>query len=145
MITAALQSTRAQTVSTSSKGGFSLVELLTCIAILGIILALAIPSLAGILTASTSSKSLRQAQVVAQTYASACAAGAVFADANPQTVVDALTRCGGVRGRGIFADMTFQVSLSAAEKAEVVRCEALIVNQLPDGTGQLGYRPGGAR
>lgn len=145
MKTASRKSVQSSRFNRNFLRGFSLVELLTCIAVLGLIVAMAIPSLAGMVQGSVSAKSQRQAQTIAQTYTSACAAGAVFADANPETIVETLTQAGGVRGKGVFADMIFRVSMSAAEKIEVVRSKALVTQTLPDGTMHLIYRPDAAR
>ena len=72
--------------------GFSLVELLSCLAIIGLIAAMALPSLAGIIDSSMSSKARHQVQTLTQTYAAAQAAGAVFAEPSREGVVEALTR-----------------------------------------------------
>lgn len=121
--------------------GFSLVELITCVAIIGMIAAMALPSLVGIIGQSVSAKSKRQSHCIAQTYAAACAAGVVFADSSCEGVVEALTRSGGVRGRGVFAEMTFSVSMSPEEKAGVIRSNTLVVRTLPNGSRQLEYHP----
>ena len=144
-MTAAFHSPSSSRRIRSTGGGFSLVELIICVSIIGLIVAMAIPSVAGIVDSSTSAKSQRQAQIIAQTYASACAAGAVFANSQPETVIEALTQTAGVRGKGIFADLVFTVTMTAAEKSDVVRSKALVTHSLPDGTTQLVYRPSTGR
>ena len=60
------------------KSAFSLVEMLVAVAVIGILSALAIPALAGVLQQGESVKTTRNAQLIATTYASARAAGAAF-------------------------------------------------------------------
>ena len=120
--------------------GFSLVELLASLAILGIIAAMALPCLAGMVNSSVCVKTKRQAQIVAQAYTSALAAGTVFADVTPAAVIDALSAVGGVRGKGIFSDMTFSVSMSVAEKDALCASGLLAVRTNLDGTAQLEYK-----
>jgi prepilin-type N-terminal cleavage/methylation domain-containing protein len=123
-----------------SPKGFSLVELVTCLAILGILVAMSLPSLAGIIETSVSSKARHQAQTIAQTYAAARAAGVVFAEPSREGVVEALTQPSGVRGRGIFAEMTFRVAMSPEEKAAVMQSTLLVSKTMPDGTLELECR-----
>lgn len=111
------------------------------LAILGVIAALALPTLAGVLKSSRSAKSVQQAQAIAQTFAAANAVGAVFAVHSREGVVDALTRPEGVQGAGIFSNVTFNVKLSLVDKNEVRSSALLIGHTLPDGKFQLEFKP----
>ena len=125
--------------------GFSLVELLTCMAIIGIMAAMVLPGLAGIIESGVASKARHQAQTVAQTYAAARAAGAVFTDASREGVVEALAQPTGVRGRGIFVEMTFRIAITPEEKAAVLQSPLLVSKTLPDGSLELECRPDSVR
>ncbi len=116
-------------------------ELLMAVAILGVIAALAIPSLAGVMDGGRQVKANRQAQAVAQTYAAARAAGAEFAVLTREGVVDTLTQMGGVHGRGIFSDTAFTLPLSPAERLEVRGSAALVGRVMEDGSFQLEFHP----
>ncbi len=121
--------------------GFSLMELLVCIGILGILTALALPGLAGVITGGVSAKERQQVQCVAHTYGAASAAGAIFPDATREGVIEALTRPGGVRGSGIFADMTFRIALAPEEKTAVLASPMLVVTTAPDGSPEVVCHP----
>lgn len=123
------------------RGGFGLTEVLMVVAILGVITALALPALAGVLQGGRSAKSKQQAQTIAQTFAAAEAVGAVFAVSSREGVVDALTRPEGVTGVGIFENVIFSVKLTAAEQNEVRTSPFLVGRTLPDGKFQLEFRP----
>jgi len=123
------------------KGGFGLTELLMVVAILGVITALALPALAGVLQGGRSAKSKQQAQTIAQTFAAAEAVGAVFAIPSREGVVDALTRPEGVTGRGIFENVIFSVRLTVAEQNEVRTSPFLVGRTLPDGKFHLEFMP----
>ena len=88
-----------------------------------------------------SAKEKRQAQSVALTFAAARSAGAVFPVATREAIVDALTRPGGVRGSGIFADVSFSVPVAAAEQSAVRTSPCLVEKVLPDGSVNLEFHP----
>ncbi len=121
--------------------GFGLTEVLMVVAILGVITALALPGLAGVLQGSRSAKSKQQAQAIAQTFAAAEAVGAVFASHSREGVVDALTRPEGVTGVGIFENVTFSVKLTIAEQNNVRVSPFLVGRTLPDGKFHLDFKP----
>lgn len=123
------------------QGGFGLTEVLMVVAILGVITALALPSLAGVLQGGRSAKSKQQAQAIAQTFAAAEAVGAVFATQSREGVVDALTRPEGVTGVGIFENVIFSVKLTIAEQTEVRTSPFLVGRTLPDGKFRLEFKP----
>ena len=123
------------------KAGFGLTEVLMVVAILGVITALALPSLAGVLQGGRSAKAKQQAQAIAQTYAAAEAVGAVFAIQSREGVVDALTRPQGVAGIGIFENVIFSVKLTLAEQNEVRNSPFLVGRTLPDGKFHLDFKP----
>jgi len=102
---------------------FSLTELLIAIAVLGVLLALVIPSFSGILQTAQDHKDQRNAQGLVSAYTNAKTCGAVFAAYSKQAVADALTgNAPGVivMGSGIFADTAFRLQMSAAEVASAL-------------------------
>ena len=141
-ISAALPNlTRSNFRGRRKESGFGLTEVIMVVAILGVIAALALPALAGVLQSSRSAKSVQQAQAIAQTFAAAEAAGAVIAVQSREGVVDALTRPEGVQGGGIFSNVTFNVKLSLVDKNEVRSSALLVGHTLPDGKFQLEFKP----
>ena len=123
------------------QSGFSLVELLVVIAVLGVVAGLAIPSLAGVIEKGRSAKALQQAQSVALTFSSARSAGVVFANPTREGVVDALTQPGGIRGSGVFSDVSFSVPIPYSEVQELRSSPCLVEKTLPDGTMVLEFHP----
>lgn len=97
--------------------------------------------MSGIYTSSQNAKSMRQAQNIANTYATALAAGASFDVQSREGVVDALTQPGGIKGHGVFADSIFSVPMSTDEKNLVKLSSALVESTLPDGSFYLQFRP----
>jgi prepilin-type N-terminal cleavage/methylation domain-containing protein len=120
--------------------GFSLVELLVVIAVIGILAAVAIAAMSGIFTRAEEAKAKRQAQNIVTTYAAAKAAGATFTILTKAGVVETLAATG-VHGSGAFADALFIVPLNGTEKANTKISPYLVETTYPDGTFALTFSP----
>ena len=97
--------------------GFSLVELLVVIAVIGVIAAIAIPAMSGIFENSGNAKARRNAQSIASMYSSLRAAGASVASPDATTIAEALTGAGvnGTAGTA-FSTTKFRVPMGTAER-----------------------------
>ena len=96
--------------------GFSLVELLVVIAVIGIIAALSIATVSQLTQSSANIQAKRNAQTIAQVASAAQAAGNTTISAAPD--LDAavnLIRNGGATGAAGFSDMNFEVSRISPE------------------------------
>ncbi len=97
--------------SKALKAGFSLVEMLVVIAVIGIIAAIAVPNIGRINDSAKEATNRRNAQNLASVYASANAAGHTFAGADEEAIVAAIV--GGytisVDDQGPFAGTFFGV------------------------------------
>ena len=111
------------TLKKNVKAGFSLVEMLVVIAVIGIIAAIAVPTIGSITAQANTNKAKRNAQNLASVFSSAIAAGATITGTDAAGVVGQLIA--GVNGADSFATTNFQVpnmsqgADSEAEKAIV--------------------------
>ena len=102
------------------KRAFSLCEMLVAIAVIGMIAALAVPSLAGILHQGCSLKTTRNAQTIATTYSAARAAGATFKNASTDLRGMVTELFEGKHGAGHMATSFFSVSRLKAKDLDAV-------------------------
>ncbi|MEM9479656.1 MAG: prepilin-type N-terminal cleavage/methylation domain-containing protein [Verrucomicrobiota bacterium] len=94
--------------SLNKKSGFSLVEMLVVIAVIGIIAAIAVPMIGNITGKAEENATRRNAQNIASVYSAAVAAGYSGAS-DLATAVDSVTTGNGVQGTGSFAGTYFFV------------------------------------
>lgn len=107
---------------TTAKKGFSLVELLVVIAVIGVIAAIAIPAMSGVFENSTIAKNKRNAQTIASLYANLRAAGGTVDSPNAANIAAALSTSPGISGsaNGAFASTKFYAPMSTTEAAATV-------------------------
>lgn len=109
-------------INTSRKAGFSLVEMLVVIAIIGIIAAIAIPNIGNLNASAREASARRNAQTVASVVNSAIAAGVVPATAGITDTATAISKAvaGLVPTQGAFKDKTFTCGAINAEDLTAV-------------------------
>jgi prepilin-type N-terminal cleavage/methylation domain-containing protein len=105
-------------IRSQSHAGFGLIELLTVIAVIGIMAAMAIPAFVGLWERGETTKNRRNAQTLVNTFSAARSAGATFTVYTKTAVLDLLSGNAGatrITGRGAFATTEFLVALSPEE------------------------------
>jgi prepilin-type N-terminal cleavage/methylation domain-containing protein len=100
-----------------NQAGFSLVEMLVVITVIGVIAAIAVPNIGVLTDAADDSKTRRNAQNIASIYSAALAGGADVTGADKEEIIDKLIA--GVNGIGAFESHTFLINgLSETEKVQ---------------------------
>jgi len=121
------------TLKKNVKAGFSLVEMLVVIAVIGIIAAIAVPTIGSITAQANKNKAKRNAQNLASVYSAALAAGATISGATDTAICDLLIV--GVTGADAFAGTYFQVP----NMSDTERDAAVVYLDIDGITGQLVY------
>jgi prepilin-type N-terminal cleavage/methylation domain-containing protein len=101
-----------------SASGFSLVELLVCIGVLGVLAAISIVVLNPVRENARVNKDKRNAQAIAAVAGSAQAAGAVLNTASVNEVIAQLRS--GVSGSGLFSSSEFKVAPFTPEEISAI-------------------------
>ena len=106
----------------SSCRGFTLVEALLAVAVIGVLAAIGIVSMMGIVRSAGNSKDRRNAQSVSALYSSARAAGATFSSLSADKVGVVNELIEGKAGKGLLSTVRFQLpGVSATEVNSLVR------------------------
>lgn len=122
----------------TAKAGFSLVEMLVVIAVIGIIAAIAVPTIGNITEQANISKAKRNAQNLASVCASAVAAGATIGT-DTATIIGELTSATGVNGSAAagFDGTFFRVPNMSTDEVTA----ATTYLEYDAGAGMIVYNP----
>ena len=107
-------------LNTARKAGFSLVEMLVVIAIIGIIAAIAIPNIGNLNASARDASARRNAQTVASVVNAAIAAGADTSSISTTSGAITAAVAGLTPGKGAFKDKTFTSGPINSEDATAV-------------------------
>jgi type IV pilus assembly protein PilA len=107
--------------------GFSLVELLAVVAVIGILAAIIVPNLSSNNLAAEHAVARRNAQAISSLNAQAIAIGApeLRGVSDPVTIIDKLMA--GVRGSGALSDLTVQ--LGQMSPSDITKARAFLVQR----------------
>jgi len=106
----------------TSRRGFTLVETLFAVAIIGVLAAIGITTMVGLVRSAGNSKDRRNAQSVSALYSSARAAGATFSSSSADKVGVVNELIEGKAGKGVLSTVRFQLpGVSATEVNSLVR------------------------
>jgi len=108
----------ALNIKSNVKAGFSLVEMLVVIAVIGIMAAIAIPTIGNMTASAKANKDKRNAQNVASVWSAAVAAGYTVTETTEQAAVDKLQ--GGITAAENDLGSVFKCDLTDAEEAGAI-------------------------
>ena len=119
------------------RGAFSLVEILVVVAVIGLIAAIAVPTIANITSTADEESAKRNAQSICALHNGARAAGIEFATGSESEIIDALMA--GVSGGDVDGSEFKLSGLSVEEKAQ-----AMLYCDFDSAHGLMIYYPDGA-
>jgi prepilin-type N-terminal cleavage/methylation domain-containing protein len=118
-----------------SATGFTLVELLVVVAVIGVLAAMAVAIFANTTHSAEMAKNRRNAQTITHVYGAAVAAGATVSTDSVGAIIDSLQA--GVTGVGQFSTTTFRIDLSDTEQSALEAASPALLHV--DHYGLLSY------